>query len=135
MKLGGKVESRPLLIPLDLPNSNTLYIVQLAADGFIYVIDGFSGCYDKLNIGETSYSMILADDFNNNGKTDLLVSTSNGHVFLLSTNAEFHPLHAWYIINLTSQFKNILLGDLLIKEEMDLHQVNFKEFLLVRIVE
>ena len=97
VKLGGKVESRPLLIPLDLPNSNTLYIVQLAADGFIYVIDGLSGCYDKLNIGETSYSMILADDFNKNGKTDLLVSTSNGHIFLLSTNADFHPLHAWYI--------------------------------------
>lgn len=95
VKLGGKVQSKPLILPLNLPESDTLHILQAASDGYIYVINGASGCYDRLNIGETSYSMILADDFNDNGKFDLLLATSNGHVFLLSTNSVFNGLFAW----------------------------------------
>ena len=42
-----------------------------------------------------NYSMVLADDINGNGKTDLLVVTRNGNVFALSTETPFHPLKSW----------------------------------------
>ena len=32
-----------------------------------------AGCADSLDLGETSYSMVLADDLDGNGKLDLLV--------------------------------------------------------------
>lgn len=96
VKLGGKAQSRPLLVPLDSPLSRVLHIVQQANDGFIYIINGDSGCYDKLNLGEVSYSMILADDLNGNSQTELIVTTVTGHVYLLRTDALFNSFYAWY---------------------------------------
>ena len=46
-------------------------------------------------MGETSYTMVLADDFNADGKLDLLVSTMNGNVYVFSSPAAYHPLKAW----------------------------------------
>jgi hypothetical protein len=40
--------------------------------------------------------MVLAEDLNNNGKLDLLVTTRSGNVYLLETTATFHPLKSWY---------------------------------------
>ena len=42
-------------------------------------------CVDVVDIGETSYSMVLADDLDNNGRTDLVLSTMNGNVYVGST--------------------------------------------------
>lgn len=39
--------------------------------------------------------MVLADDLDNNGRMDLLVSTMNGHVYAFETPAEYHPLKTW----------------------------------------
>lgn len=48
-----------------------------------------------MDIGEQSYSMVLADDLDNNGHMDLLVSTMNGNVYALETSAVYHPMKAW----------------------------------------
>ena len=61
----------------------------------MYIVDGVTGCSDKVDIGENSYSMVLSDDITGNGMIDLLVSTMNGNVYCLSTDVPFHPLKAW----------------------------------------
>jgi FG-GAP repeat len=48
-----------------------------------------------VDIGETSYSMVLADDLNHDGRTDLLVTTMNGNVYVFETPAKHHPLGSW----------------------------------------
>lgn len=48
-----------------------------------------------VDIGETSYSMVLADDLNHDGRTDLLVTTMNGNVYVFETPAKYHPLGSW----------------------------------------
>ena len=48
-----------------------------------------------MDIGENSYSMVLADDLTGNGKMDLLVTTMNGNVVCLGTDVDYHPLKAW----------------------------------------
>ena len=54
-----------------------------------------AGCADTMDIGEQSYSMVLADDLDNNGRMDLLVSTMNGNLYALETAAVYHPMKAW----------------------------------------
>ena len=97
VKLKGRVKSQPLLTRLD-PNSVGMHVVVTAFDGYIYLMDGISGCFEKLDLGETSYTMILADDITGNGKMDLLVTTRNGNVYVLGTEMPYHPLLAWYIL-------------------------------------
>eukprot|EP01114_Cavostelium_apophysatum_P007935 TRINITY_DN2015_c0_g1_i4.p1 TRINITY_DN2015_c0_g1~~TRINITY_DN2015_c0_g1_i4.p1 ORF type:complete len:619 (-),score=171.94 TRINITY_DN2015_c0_g1_i4:75-1931(-) len=90
----GRIQSQALLVPLN-DNSKALHIVVAAYDGHVYMIDGSTGCFEKVDIGESSYSMVLADDVNQNGKLDLVVTTRNGDIFVLETTATFHPLKAW----------------------------------------
>ena len=54
IKLRGRVYGQPLLVQLDNTKSS-LNIVIAAQDGFVYIIDGQSGCFDKIDIGESSY--------------------------------------------------------------------------------
>ena len=54
-----------------------------------------AGCADAVDVGETSYTMVLADDLNADGKLDLLVTTMNGNVYVFSSPAPYHPLKAW----------------------------------------
>lgn len=65
-----------------------------------------SGCADVVDLGETSYSMVLADDLNGDGRTDLVVTTMNGNVYAFQTPARHHPLASW-----TAQVR--LFGNLL----------------------
>ncbi len=65
----------------------------------------FAGCADSVDIGETSYSMVLAEDLNGDGRTDLLVTTMNGNVYVFETPAKHHPLGSW-----TSQVRAWLAG-------------------------
>eukprot|EP00998_Keelungia_sp_KM082_P008418 NODE_4606_length_767_cov_66.493750_g4583_i0.p1 GENE.NODE_4606_length_767_cov_66.493750_g4583_i0~~NODE_4606_length_767_cov_66.493750_g4583_i0.p1 ORF type:complete len:215 (+),score=66.20 NODE_4606_length_767_cov_66.493750_g4583_i0:58-645(+) len=39
--------------------------------------------------------MVLADDVDNDGTLDLVVSTMNGNIYLLGTETPFYPLKAW----------------------------------------
>ena len=39
--------------------------------------------------------MVLADDITGNGKIDLVVTTKAGNIYVLSTEATYHPLKTW----------------------------------------
>ncbi|EFC44640.1 predicted protein [Naegleria gruberi] len=94
VKTGSSIYSPALLIDLSngTRSDNSLDIVLPSFDGYLYIVNGKSGCVDKVDIGEKSYSQVLADDLTGNGKLDLLVSTMNGNLICLSTESPYHPL-------------------------------------------
>lgn len=54
-----------------------------------------AGCADTVDVGETSYASVLADDLDIDGRMDLILSTMNGNVYCFHTAAKYHPLKAW----------------------------------------
>ena len=54
-----------------------------------------AGCADTVDIGETSYAMVLADDLDGSGHMDLVLATMNGNIYCFQTAARYHPLKAW----------------------------------------
>lgn len=94
----GRIRATPLMVDLGqsiLAKPEFMDIVVASMDGFLYVIDGETGCAEALDIGEASYSMVLADDLDNDGTLDLVLTTVNGNIFLVETEARYHPLKAW----------------------------------------
>lgn len=71
-----------------------------------------AGCADTVDIGELSYSMVLTDDLDNNGRMDLLVSTMNGNIYSLETAAVYHPMKAWTSVVCITPFMHTLLTTL-----------------------
>ena len=86
----GKINA-PVMITR-LSDGPSQHLIVPSFDGYLYMVDGSSACADTIDIGETSYTMVLADDMDNNGRLDLVVSTMNGNVYVLETPAEYHPL-------------------------------------------
>jgi outer membrane protein assembly factor BamB len=78
----------------DRPPRNGLHIIVPSFDGYVYVINGASGCFDKIDVGERVYSMVLADDVLGNDKLDLVVCTMSGNVYLFGTTIDYHPMNA-----------------------------------------
>ena len=98
VKAGGAIMSPPLLLQMKGGRGSVgpiRHVVVAAHDGYLYMVDGNTGCSFKVDIGENSYSMVLADDLTGNGKMDLLVTTMNGNVMCLGTDVDYHPLKAW----------------------------------------
>ncbi|XP_055807363.1 protein DEFECTIVE IN EXINE FORMATION 1-like isoform X2 [Solanum dulcamara] len=93
----GRVMNRALLVDLSKRGEKKkgLTIVTMSFDGYLYLIDGPTSCADVVDIGETSYSMVLADNVDGGDDLDLIVTTMNGNVFCFSTSAPHHPLKAW----------------------------------------
>ncbi|XWS67192.1 hypothetical protein CRYUN_Cryun05aG0266600 [Craigia yunnanensis] len=93
----GRVMNQVLLVDLSKrgEKSKGLTIVTTSFDGYLYLIDGPTSCADVVDIGETSYSMVLADNVDGGDDLDLIVTTMNGNVFCFSTPAPHHPLKAW----------------------------------------
>ncbi|CAI9098388.1 OLC1v1035025C1 [Oldenlandia corymbosa var. corymbosa] len=93
----GRVMSQLLLVDLSKrrEKSKGLTIVATSFDGYLYLIDGPTSCADVVDIGETSYSMALADNVDGGEDLDLIVTTMNGNVFCFSTPSPHHPLKAW----------------------------------------
>ncbi|KAH0458800.1 hypothetical protein IEQ34_011614 [Dendrobium chrysotoxum] len=93
----GRVMSRVLLVDLSKRGENKkgLTLVTTSFDGYLYLIDGSSACTDVVDIGETVYSMVLADNVDGGDDLDLIVSTMNGNVFCFSTASPHHPLKEW----------------------------------------
>ncbi|KAM7260320.1 hypothetical protein ACFE04_016061 [Oxalis oulophora] len=93
----GRVMNQVLLVDLTKrgEKSKGLTMVTTSFDGYVYLIDGPSSCADVVDIGETSYSMVLADNVDGGDDLDLIVTTMNGNVFCFSTPAPHHPLKAW----------------------------------------
>lgn len=71
-----------------------LHIVQ-PIDTHLVIVEGGSGCVQSLEIGEEILSMVQADDVHGTNKLDLVVSTSNGNVVTLESQAPYHPLNVW----------------------------------------
>ncbi|KAL5983260.1 Protein DEFTIVE IN EXINE FORMATION 1 [Asimina triloba] len=93
----GRVMNQVLLLDLNKRGEKKkgLTIVTTSFDGYLYLIDGPTSCADVVDIGETSYSMVLADNVDGGDDLDLIVTTMNGNVFCFSTPAPHHPLKAW----------------------------------------
>lgn len=53
------------------------------------------GCADVVDIGETAYAMVLADDLDGNGMLDLLLATMNGNLYAFQTAMPANPLPVW----------------------------------------
>uniref|UniRef100_A0A7S0RKX6 DEX1 C-terminal domain-containing protein n=1 Tax=Chlamydomonas leiostraca TaxID=1034604 RepID=A0A7S0RKX6_9CHLO len=89
----GRVQA-PVLITrlLDGPAQ---HLIVMSFDGYLYLVDGMTACADTVDIGETSYSQVLAEDLDGNGRLELVVATMNGAVYALETPAEYSPLKAW----------------------------------------
>lgn len=92
---GFRVQAQPTIAPLDPHNPNVQHILVMSFDGFLYAISGKSGCAHAVDIGENSYSAVLVDDLCGDGNLELLVSTMNGNVYMLQTQAPYHPLKTW----------------------------------------
>lgn len=93
----GRVMNQPLLVNLGRRGElkKGLTIVTSSFDGYLYLIDGPTSCADVVDIGETSYSMVVADNVDGGDDLDLIVTTMNGNVFCFSTPSPHHPLKAW----------------------------------------
>ncbi|KAE9611022.1 hypothetical protein Lal_00015807 [Lupinus albus] len=81
----GRVMNNVLLLDLNKHKEKKkgLTIVTSSFDGYLYLIDGPTGCTDVVDIGETSYSMVLADNVDGGDDLDLIVSTMNGNAWRL----------------------------------------------------
>lgn len=93
----GRVMNQVLLVDLKKRGEKQkgLTIVTTSFDGYLYLIDGPTSCADVVDIGETAYSMVLADNVDGGDDLDLIVATMNGNVFCFSTPSPHHPLKAW----------------------------------------
>lgn len=108
------------ILPVKLLDSRpSLHLVVLAFDGILYMVDGATGCADVRELGETSYTMVLADDLDDDGRMDLVVTTMNGNVYLLDTSSPSHPLkatstvpyvhrHQWYGVHVWEDRRRML---------------------------
>jgi len=94
VKMKGRLHSQALLVQLN-PGSPALSVVVVGYDGHVYIIQSETGCVEKVDIGESSYSMVLAEDIVGNGRMQLIVTTRNGNVLLLGTDMPHHPLNSW----------------------------------------
>ncbi|KAL0491966.1 outer membrane protein assembly factor BamB [Acrasis kona] len=89
IKTGHSIHSQATLLKMD---QGMMTIIVPSFDGFVYMIDGPTGCIDKIDIGENSYSQVLVSDLNHDGKLELLVTTMNGNVYNLGTQVPYHPM-------------------------------------------
>ena len=71
-----------------------LHIV-IPADKYLYFIEGSTGCTNRINIGESVRSMVLAGDISVNGNLSLLTSTINGELLTFETPLVAHSLNTW----------------------------------------
>lgn len=92
---GHRVQAQATIAPLSPHNPSVQHILVMSFDGFLYAIDGKSGCAHAVDIGENSYAAVLVDDLCGDGMLELLVSTMNGNVYMLQTQVPYHPLKTW----------------------------------------
>ncbi|KAI3474425.1 hypothetical protein Pfo_029286 [Paulownia fortunei] len=99
----GRVMNQILLVDLSKRGEKRkgLTIVSTSFDGYLYLIDGPTSCADVVDIGETSYSMVLADNVDGGDDLDLIVTTMNGNVFCFSSPSPHHPLKEGYYFTIS----------------------------------
>lgn len=72
-----------------------LHLVVPSLDGHVYVVEGSSGCGNKLDVGDKVFAMPLAGDVSGSGELELLLSTASGDALLMSVGVKHHPANAW----------------------------------------
>ncbi|GBF89817.1 hypothetical protein Rsub_02521 [Raphidocelis subcapitata] len=84
-RTGGRIQAPPVVLSLHAPPPpgrappTHQHAAVMSFDGALYLIDGVTGCAHTVDIGEASYSAVLADDVDGSGTLDLIVSTMNGN--------------------------------------------------------
>ena len=102
---GGPIVVTPLAVRLKkmvslaglaslMPSRSAMELVVPSSDGYVYIVSA-DGCFEVIDLGEKSFSMVLADDITGNGKLDLIVTTVSGSVNVFETSTPFHPLKQW----------------------------------------
>jgi hypothetical protein len=86
--LNSPLQASPIVLVeqgLDHPRSpnGPLSIVVGSTDGHIFFID--NGCISKVDMGEGTYSALLADDLRGDGILDLVYTSTHGGVWTLAT--------------------------------------------------
>jgi hypothetical protein len=77
MEPNRRIQAPPTMFPLHpRPPPGTAeplhqHIAIMSHDGYLYLIDGSSGCAHTVDIGEASYTAVLADDVDGSGELDL----------------------------------------------------------------
>ena len=61
----------------------------------VFIIEGATGCTQKISIGEPISAAVHTDDVHGSGHLDLVVATNAGNIITLESKAPFHPLNTW----------------------------------------
>lgn len=84
---GHRLAASPSLDATPLPARGLgLHLVIPSFDGHVYIIDGLTGCAERLDVGEHISAPPLLDDVTGDGYLDLLVATMNGQVILFEVS-------------------------------------------------
>jgi outer membrane protein assembly factor BamB len=121
VKVGGPILASPVLIPpMGSYGIRGLGIGVSSVDGHFYIVhapypwEGAgvnkgqfgplskslfpSSCVEKIDVGEGSHSALLVDDFSNDGRMNILLATSAGHLYAFSTDmhvGKYGHLASW----------------------------------------
>lgn len=71
-----------------------LHIVQPHGTD-LFIVEGYSGCTQKISIGEEISAMVQVDDVHATNKLDLVIATESGNIVTLESMASYHPLNTW----------------------------------------
>ncbi|KAL3826096.1 hypothetical protein ACJIZ3_022125 [Penstemon smallii] len=104
----GRVMNQVLLVDLSKRGDKKkgLTIVSTSFDGYLYLIDGPTSCADVVDIGETSYSMVLADNVDGGDDLDLIVTTMNGNVLWRNNAAHRYNRQGIYVTPSSRAFRD-----------------------------
>jgi len=91
---GGRILAPIALGRVRKATSESLSLVATSFDGFLYIIDGKTGCRDVIDVGETSYSLPLIDDLSNSGYLSIILATMNGEVHCFEATHSGPNAHA-----------------------------------------
>jgi len=80
--------------PLHGGQGSGLHIVQPHGQD-LFIVEGYSGCTQKISIGEQVSAMVQVDDVHGTQKLDLVVATEAGRLVTLESQAPYHPLNTW----------------------------------------
>ena len=91
---GGRILAPVALGRVRKASSESLSLVATSFDGYVYIIDGKTGCRDVIDVGETSYALPLIDDLTNSGYLSIILATMNGEVHCFEATHSGPHAHA-----------------------------------------
>jgi len=91
---GGRILAPVALGRVRKASLESLSLVATSFDGYVYIIDGKTGCRDVIDVGETSYALPLIDDLTNSGYLSIILATMNGEVHCFEATHSGPHAHA-----------------------------------------